>query len=978
MHKLLRILLLLVVTLSVERVTAQYYTWGADSPELKWHQIKGEGVKIIYPDTATTFAWRTLQCIEAVRPYIGYGFRYPAMKIPFVMHPENLQSNGLVMWLPKRVEFLTSPSIESYAMPWYKQLVAHEYRHAVQYNNLNRGVIRALSYVLGQQGSTVGLLFLPIWLMEGDAVQCETQMATFGRALQPSFTMELRAIGSEITHRRNSDKWFCGSYLDYIPDHYRLGYQIAAYSYDYFGENIWNQVAYYSTRNPYVICTTSVALGKYYDTNVNQLFHRTFNYLNNFWSSLPENKPSATPINSLPKRNHTIYSSPIAINDSTVVAIKQALNRPARFVSVDINSGKERKLPYVGDISTRPAYQYGRIWWTEYRRSLLFEQRVRSQLCYMDLGEGRTRSYNTKDNVLYPTPMDNQGLAWVEYRPNGEYIIAQKFNDKATKRYSAPWMSELHGLAWDNITQKLYTIITDQEGMHIAELTPEGEFRAITRSSYTTLSDLRAKDGKLYFGSIASGYDEAHSLDLATGKEYRQTTSRYGGFDPVPIGDSTIIVTDYTRLGYRLAQQKYNEQNPVEWTKVPQNVVNPSRLQWDVPKLDTVGYQKEDSVRLNQNYAPKRYRKGSHLFNVHSWMPVSLNPFNLVDEHNVAINWGATIMSQNLLSSTEAFASWGYNHSEGSLLEAGIRYSGLGVLLSASAAYGGKQNIYSLAQYNPETGDAEYQKTPSPDTYFSVSASATLPLYFQRGYHNRILSLGVGWGYSNGVVANLGQIRFDEITGTITNIDKIGYTEGLHKLNFMIGYSDMVRMAYREFAPRWGYSVTLDYAINPSMDYFSDLISFYGKAYIPGFVRPHSIQLALSYQTSFGGTETPKGTPILTYKSSRLLPHSYSSSAIQSNNYVATSLAYQLPVWYPEGGITSVIYFKRIRLNLGADYAQFLYQDKWHKLYAYGGDIMIDMNIFRQPDSATSTLTISLWKPKSSGLWVGAGIGLPF
>ena len=40
--------------------------------------------------------------------------------------PRNFQSNGLVMYLPKRVEFLTSPAIDGYSMPWYKQLVAHD------------------------------------------------------------------------------------------------------------------------------------------------------------------------------------------------------------------------------------------------------------------------------------------------------------------------------------------------------------------------------------------------------------------------------------------------------------------------------------------------------------------------------------------------------------------------------------------------------------------------------------------------------------------------------------------------------------------------------------------------------------------------------------------------------------------------------------------------------------------------------------
>lgn len=42
--------------------------------------------------------------------------------------------------------------------------------------------------------------------------------------------------------RRNIDKWFCGSYRDYIPDHYELGYQICSYAYARYDENVWDRV----------------------------------------------------------------------------------------------------------------------------------------------------------------------------------------------------------------------------------------------------------------------------------------------------------------------------------------------------------------------------------------------------------------------------------------------------------------------------------------------------------------------------------------------------------------------------------------------------------------------------------------------------------------------------------------------------------------------------------------------------------------
>ncbi|MBO5771992.1 MAG: hypothetical protein J6R09_05090, partial [Alistipes sp.] len=276
--------------------SAQYYSWGADPESMSWRKIKGDKIAVIYPDTARTIGYQLFHYVEAIKPSIDFGFRYGPMNIPFVIHPENASSNGLVMWLPKRVEILSSPAITSYSMPWLKQLAAHEYRHAVQYNNINKGWVKAFSYLLGQQSSTIGLLFMPLWGMEGDAVLSETAMSSYGRALQPSFTMHYRAIGNEILRRRNNDKWFCGSFKDFVPDHYHLGYQITAYADTKYDENIWDKVVNYAVRNPYVFATTYFGLKKYYNTSTNALFHETFTDLNNHWATLPEVEDSASDI----------------------------------------------------------------------------------------------------------------------------------------------------------------------------------------------------------------------------------------------------------------------------------------------------------------------------------------------------------------------------------------------------------------------------------------------------------------------------------------------------------------------------------------------------------------------------------------------------------------------------------------------------------------------------------------------------------
>ena len=988
MRRVLTLVLLLTALLfGVRRAAAQYYTWGSDPPQ-KWSTIRTPDVRMIYPDTVSALARRTLCYIRTVQPDIGYGFRHGPMRIPFVMHPENFQSNGLVMYLPKRVEFLSSPAIDSYSMPWYKQLVAHEYRHAVQYNNLDRGLIRVLSYVLGQQGSTIGLLCMPIWAMEGDAVMSETMMSSFGRGLQPSFSMAYRAMGSVGRDRRNIDRWFCGSYRDYIPDHYELGYQICSYAWERYGRNIWDQVAWYGSRNPYVLATTRVALEKYYDTNVQKLFRETFDELESFWNALPKVENSARPVVDLPERNYTTYQWPLALGDTAVVALKTDLDRVSRFVCIDRRTGEERTIAPTGLVSTRPTLCDGRLWWTEYRRSTLFEQRVNSQLWWLDLADGRPRTVSRARRTLYPTATPDE-LGWVEYNPDGRYTVVVRRDGAADQRFAVPADKELHGLAWDDLTRAWYVLVTDDSGMWIGRIDAEG-LHAVTEGAYITLSDLRAGGGRLYYGSIASGKDEAHCWDLTTRREFRITTSTYGAFDPAPGrraaeadgGAGPVLLTTYDRLGYRVAEQPTDSLwVAVVPSRLPENRVNPPRRRWEVVNLDTVRFTQADSLAQSADFRAKRYRKLPNLVNVHSWMPVAFNPFALVDEQTIDLNAGVTIISQNLLSNTEAYASYGWNHHEGSLFNLGVRYFGLGVRFDLDASYGGNQLFYSLGQYNAQTGKYEYQSRPAPDKYYSVGLTATLPLYFQRGYHTRQLSISTGWNYSNGMVADLGKIEWGD-NGGITNIQHIGFRKGLHQVSFGVGLSDQVRMAHRDIAPRWGYTLLANYTFNPENSNFSDLISFYGQAYLPGIGPHHSLSVAANYQTSIGGYKFPSGYAPLSYKSTRLIPRGFSSADIASNNYTAGEVNYQLPVWYPEGGIGSVLYFKRIRLNVGGDYACFRIPGArgmaWYDIWSAGGDLIFDFNLFRQPASATSTFTLSCYHPSSGGVWIGGSLGLPF
>ena len=508
-----------LLLLGARPATAQYYSWGADAP-MKWSSIETPDVRAIFPDSAENAARQSLFYAGFIRDDIGYGFARGPMRIPFVLHAENFQANGMVMYMPKRVELLTIPDGESYSMPWIKQLTAHEYRHVVQFNNLNRGVFRVLRCVAGQQSPTVGLLCMPGWAMEGDAVMAETAMSSFGRALQPAFTLGYRAMGRVGTdrtgtrYRRNTDKWFCGSYRDYVPDHYRIGYQINAYAEARYGENVWNKVARYGTRNPYLIATTHFGLKKYYGTTVNRLFRETFDALQRHWDSLPARPNSARPLCELPDGNYTAYKWPLPLNDTLLLAVKEDYDCPSRLVLFDRRTGAEKVVARTGPLSSRPVISGRRIWWSEYRSSRLFEERVHSRLCYADLPEetvlpdgskrsaGRPGTFKGIRNALYPTAVGETGLAWVEYTPASGYSVVRYDGLTQNERIPVPADKELHGLAWDDATDALYALITDDSGMWISRFDDDGTLHPLTEGAYITLSDLRAGGGKLYFDRL--------------------------------------------------------------------------------------------------------------------------------------------------------------------------------------------------------------------------------------------------------------------------------------------------------------------------------------------------------------------------------------------------------------------------------------------------------------------------------------------
>ncbi len=207
---------------------AQYIMTGDDPAKIRWRQINTTNFQIIYPSEFETKAQQTASILNKVYDYAGQTLKHEPHKISVILHTSTIISNGMVSWAPKRLEMFTTPSQDIYAQEWLEQLAIHEFRHVVQIDKISSELPNILKIILGEQAAALIVgAYLPFWFLEGDAVATETALSSSGRGRLPSFEMELKA---QVLDKKNYsyDKAYLGSYRDYVPDYYQLGYQLVA------------------------------------------------------------------------------------------------------------------------------------------------------------------------------------------------------------------------------------------------------------------------------------------------------------------------------------------------------------------------------------------------------------------------------------------------------------------------------------------------------------------------------------------------------------------------------------------------------------------------------------------------------------------------------------------------------------------------------------------------------------------------------
>ena len=166
-------------------------------------------------------------------------------KINIVLQNETVIGNGYVGLGPYRSEFYLTPAVNNFdqgSIGWADALAIHEYRHVQQFNNFRNGISKLAKILFGEEGYALAInASIPDWFYEGDAVYSETVLSRQGRGRLPLF---MNAYPSVWNAGKNYSwmKLRNGSWKDYVPGHYHLGYMFVNYGYEKYGLDFWKKV----------------------------------------------------------------------------------------------------------------------------------------------------------------------------------------------------------------------------------------------------------------------------------------------------------------------------------------------------------------------------------------------------------------------------------------------------------------------------------------------------------------------------------------------------------------------------------------------------------------------------------------------------------------------------------------------------------------------------------------------------------------
>ncbi len=854
---------------------AQYFITGQDPASIQWKQLNTNNFKIVYPNGLDSTANRYLNLLELGRIPLSESYLDQTKKFTIVLHSHSTIANAMVSPTPMHADFFIIPDQKTYAQPWEKQLALHEYRHVAQIQKVNKGVGRALSYVFGDQaiGAMMGL-FIPFWFIEGDAVLVETLFSNSGRGRSPDFSMDLKA---QVLDKKiyPYDKALYGSYKDYVPDHYTLGYQLVTKGIQDYGPEIWSHALDRVARRPYTFAPFTLAIKDKTTKGKLAFYKKTMWELQQQWNEEDERLPKKHKLVDVTAGKYfTNYRFP-NLSSQGIICEKTGWDDINRFVLIR-EDGSEEVLftpgfDYVSSLSANDSL----LVWNEKQ----FDKRWSNQ----DFSVIKSYNYKTDEitrlsqKTRYFAPdlsPDASQIVAVEATTDNRYslvVIDAKTGD-LRHRIGVSDSLFLMTPKWsDDGTAIVSVALGDQGKTIMLTHTESWENSFPFPFQFGDIKNPYMAGNAIYYIGTHSGVSNVFVARLGQTKVEQFTELRFGANDPrVYKKEGKIVYVNYTADGYRPAIMDMDRRkvNSYDWKSQPVYSMD-EMLTRETFNMDKV--KVPDTVHVSDKYS----RLG-HLFNFHSWgiTAIDLNNYDFIP--------GVNLMSQNILSTSTANLGYYYDLNEQrGKIKAGFDYLGWYPTINITAEYAGRRT--NLTADDGSKTEVLWHET-------NVSSTLSIPLQLTTNKWIR--------GFRPSVGATQKFLSLDHGTPDSISLKHDQYTLLTHGL---YAYSSL-KKARRSIFPRWGLylNANLRHTLFASnLDWQSAATV---NAYLPGFIRHQGFRVYAGYEQN----------DMTDYAFSTLVavPRGYNS--ISDERLLSMKLDYVFPILYPDLNWPSIFYLKRI------------------------------------------------------------------
>ncbi|MDQ6890760.1 MAG: hypothetical protein M3Z56_10850, partial [Bacteroidota bacterium] len=638
--------LLIFVLLTGKQGFAQIF--GGNPPSIKWKQINTPDIRVIFPEGLDSTASRIANVIEFIKAPTENTIGVRSKKINLVLQNQTTIANAYVSLGPYRSEFYLTPTQNSFelgSLSWPDQLAIHEYRHVEQFNNFDVGLSKVLHILFGEEGQAlVNNAAIPNWFFEGDAVYNETNVSKQGRGVLPFFYNAYRSLWQE-KKRYSWMKLRNGSYKDFVPNHYELGYLLVAYGREKYGDKFWEKVTQDAAAYKGFFYPFQKAVKKYSGKKFVTFKNEAIDFFKKQFDLKPESNAK-----------QQIYASEEypAFKGDSVIYVKSGYRQIPEFVFA---KGSYNKKLRVRDYSLDNYFSLknNKIVYASYRPDKRWGYRDFSDLRILNLANGKQQTLTHHTKYFSPDiNEDGSKVVAVEQSVKGKAFLHILGATNGKLIHTIPNPSQLfytypkffHDTA-------IISAVRDVTGkMSLAWIgIQNGDVKYLTPFSYNVIGFPCIKNDTIYFTNSYQKNDELFAYTFADKKLWQlvyNSGKGVGKYEP-SVNDSFIMWITFTAEGYKLIQASKKE---VEFREVNPEMMDKNTSSFGITSLNNTNSNLLYSVPKD-SFVVTNYSRIFKLFNFHSLEPAIDDP-----------EYTLTLLSENILNTLQSQVSFTYDRAE--------------------------------------------------------------------------------------------------------------------------------------------------------------------------------------------------------------------------------------------------------------------------------------------------------------------------